>query len=387
MGKNVGESIREWAALRFPEHAVLSLFLNLRPAAYRKVPGLVYLKKELSLLQKSVSPRSRTAKGLSQDIRRLEKAVEEARRQRATSLAVFCSSEYRFFEKQVWSIAPESEPNIPNSFVRDFRFNLHPLTLMADRLENFVLIVVDLKGSEIIRVEGGMAVERREKEFEKHPEERREKRGLFDRRTGAYRPTHTNKVGRHEWLHVEKSLWETAKTAVGRINSSGARTMIIGADEVTGPPLRDEIIRLSPRLETVLASIDAKLSQSKKLALGIRAFRHREREISHGRVEELFSPGRRQAVLGAVPVLNFLRESRRGAVLVLDEAFHQNVPICAGCSTVATVEGACPVCSGPVRTTAIENELVCLAAAASAELEFVKDSEKLERAGGAGLLT
>lgn len=366
---------------------MVSLFLNLRPSAYRKVPGLVYLKKELSLLQKPVPPRSPEAKWLFREISQIKKAVEEAQRQKATGLAVFSSTANDFFEKLFWSIAPESDPNIPNRFVKDFRPNLHPLALMADRLENFILVIVDLKGAEVFRVEGGTAVERREKKFEKHPEEHREKRGLFDRRTGGYRPTYTSKVERHEWLHVEKSLRETAKKTVDWVGPAGARTVIIGADEVTGPPLRDEIARLSPRLEIVLAPIDAKLSRAKKLALGIQAFRHREQEISHRRVEELFSPGKRQAIFGAVPVLNFLRESRRGVVLVLDEAFHQTVPICAACSTVATAEGSCPVCTGPVRLTAIENELICLVATYSVEIEFVKDSEKLERKGGVGLLT
>ena len=155
---------------------------------------------------------------------------------------------------------------------------------------------------------------------------------------------------------------------------------------VAGPPVKEKILGHNGRQEVILAPIDSKLSPARKLAAGIQAFRQQEREHSNLRVEELFSPGKRQAFFGAVEILNVLRETKPAGVLVLDEAFHQEAPVCGRCSAVTIQTGVCPDCAGPVERSSLENELVCLAAAAGAEIEFVKDSEALAKKGGAGLL-
>jgi hypothetical protein len=148
-----------------------------------------------------------------------------------------------------------------------------------------------------------------------------------------------------------------------------------------------EIARLAGNLSITVSAIDAKLPVHRKLALGISAFRKKERDVSHSRVSELLFPGRKRAVLGAKPVLDYLRTQKNGRILVLDEAFHHEAPICSRCSAWAPRENSCPICSGPVRKATLENELVCLALAYDLGVEFVKGSSELARNGGVGLLT
>jgi hypothetical protein len=162
---------------------------------------------------------------------------------------------------------------------------------------------------------------------------------------------------------------------------------MVGADAIVGPAINKEIIRLAGNLIVSVSAIDAKLPEHKKLALEISAFRKKERETSHRRVSELLFPGRGKTVLGAKPVLNFIRTHKKGRILVLDEAFHHPAPICAKCSAWTPATDACPVCSGPMQMAAVENELICLAISYGIEVEFVKGSEELTRKGGVGLLT
>lgn len=378
-------SLGELAARRFPDYPVVSVFLDLRPLRARR-PGLVYLNKELSQLEKSFPPRSKEAAWGAEEIRRIQEAVEESQKKKANFLAVFASSKEDFFEKFFWALTPESDLGIPHSFVRSFRPYLYPLALLADRLENFLLLVADLRKGELFRVEAGRITESWNKTALRHPETRREKKGAFDRRVGFARTTFSKRVEGHLKMHEEKYFKELAEQAVAWAQSNGTRSVILGADLVSGPPIMEEIRRLHSRLTIVLTPIDAKLSETKKLGLGILAFRKMESDISLRRVGELFSAGRRQAFFGAGEVLNILRESKRAGVLVLDEAFHQKALICGRCSALAPQGPSCPLCSGPVGRAAVENELVCLAAATGVEIEFVKDSEALAKKGGVGLL-
>ncbi|HEU4437088.1 MAG TPA: hypothetical protein VFR89_06450, partial [candidate division Zixibacteria bacterium] len=164
------------------------------------------------------------------------------------------------------------------------------------------------------------------------------------------------------------------------------RSVVLGADLVAGLPVKEKILGQNGRLEVVLAPIDSKLPPARILAAGVQAFRQREQEQSNLRVEELFSPGKRQVFFGAVEILNALRETKPAGVLVLDEALHQEAPVCGRCSAVTIQTGVCPDCAGPVERSYLENELVCLAASSGAEIEFVKDSEALAKKGGAGFL-
>jgi hypothetical protein len=373
------------AARRFTEYPVTSVFLDLRPRRTRR-PGLVFLKKELAGLEKSAALRTAEAIAGAADMRRIEGAAEEARQKGANQLAVFSSAREDFLEKFFWTLAPEAELQIPHSFVRGFRPHLYPVALLLDRLENFLLLVAGLRKGELFRVEAGQVTERWRKEAPVPPETRREKRGAFDRRTGNIHTTFTRRVEGHLKVHEEKFFRELAEKTVGWAKSDGIRSVILGADSVAGPPIKEKILEQNSRIGVVLAPIDAKLSPSKKLTLGIRVFRQREREASHQRVEELLSSGRRRATFGAVPTLLALRQSVRGAVLALDEAFHQTAPICGRCSAVAVKPGSCPDCGGGTQLSSLENELICLAAATGTEIEFVKDSEALARRGGAGLL-
>ncbi|MGE5693072.1 MAG: hypothetical protein ACM3YF_04755, partial [Candidatus Zixiibacteriota bacterium] len=95
------------AARRFVDYPVTSVFLDLRPRGTRR-PGLVFLKKELSQLQKSLPPRSQEAKWGSWDIRQIQDAVAEAQREKANHLAVFTSAKEEFLEKFFWTLAPEA---------------------------------------------------------------------------------------------------------------------------------------------------------------------------------------------------------------------------------------------------------------------------------------
>ncbi len=377
--------IKVLAARRFANYPVTSVFLDLRPRRTRR-PGLVFLKKELSQLEKSLPPRSKEAKDGAEDIRHIQETVEEARKKRATHLAVFSSAKEGFLEKHFWTLTPEADLDISHSFVRSFRPHLYPLALLLDRLENFLLLVAGLRKGELFKIEAGQITERWEKEVPRHTETRREKRGAFDRRTGNIHTTFTKHVEGHLKMREEKFFTELAEQTAIWAKAAGIRSVVLGADLVAGPPVRERILEQNGRLQVILAPFDAKLPVAKKLTSGIQAFRKTEQELSHRRVEELFSPGRRQAFFGAGDVLNVLRESKQAGVLVLDEAFHEAAPICGRCSALAPKPGACPTCTGPVELSSLENELVCLAAASGAEIEFVKDSETLAQKGGVGFL-
>lgn len=379
---------RDWkklSTLRFTDYPVTSAFLDLRPRGTRR-PGLSVLKKELSFLEKSLSPRSKEAEWGDQDVRNIRQAGEESQRRKANYLAVFSCAKKALLEKFFWTLAPESNLNIPNSFVRGFRPWLYPLALLADRLEDFLLLVADGRAGELFKVEGGRIAERWEKRAGTLVETRREKRGAYDRRVGFARTTFSGRVESRLKTHQEKFFNELAEKAAAWGRTNGIRSVILGADLVAGPPIKERILRQNGKLEVVLAPIDVKLTPTQKLLQGIRAFRQRERELSHQRVTELLSPGRRQVFWGARSVIDFLQESKGGTVLVLDEAFHQVAPVCGQCSELLPVEGTCPLCFGPARKAAVENELVCLAATAGVEIEFVRDSQELSRKGGVGLL-
>lgn len=378
-------SIAALAARRFTEYPVTSVFLDLRPQRTRR-PGLVFLKKELSGLERGLSPRSQAAEWAAEDIRRIRQAAQEARDKKANFLAVFACSKENLLEKFFWTLAPESDLRIANVFVRGFRPHLYPWALLADRLEDFLLLVADLHGGELFKVEAGRITDRWQARALRHPETRREKQGAYDRRVGFARTTFSKRVEGHWKMHEEKYFKELAEKTVNWAKTSGIRSVILGADPVSGPPIREEIFRRDGHLTTGLAAIEAKLSATKKLALGLQAFRKKEEELSQKRVGELLSPGRRQAFFGAAEVLAFLSKPKRAYVLVLDEGFHKEAPLCGQCSSPAPKESACPVCSGPVARAAVENELVCLAAAAGVEIEFVKDSKTLTQKGGVGLL-
>lgn len=373
------------AGRRFTDYPVTSVFLDLRPNRSRR-PGLVFLKKELSRLEGAFPPRSQEAEWLRQDIQRVLQAVQKAPQKKANFMAVFVCSRENLLEEFFWALAPESDLRVPNAVVRGFRPRLYPLALLADRLENFLLLVADLRGGELFKVEAGRITESKKTWARQHPEARREKGGAYDRRVGFARTTFSKRVEGHWRKHEEEYFRELAETAVDWAKTAGIRSIILGADRVAGPPVQAEIARRNGHLMTELAAIDVKLSTPKKLALGIRAFRKKEEEVSKNRVEELFSPGRRQAAFGANEVLSFLAQSKRARVLVLDEAFHKEALLCGGCSSQAPKEAACPVCSGPVAPASVENELVCLAVARGVEIEFVKDSKPLAQRGGVGLL-
>ncbi|MCI0329790.1 MAG: hypothetical protein L0196_02395 [candidate division Zixibacteria bacterium] len=385
MKTGIQNQIAKLASLRFVDYPVTSIFLSLRPSGTRR-PGLVFLKKELARLEKSFPPRSAEAADLAGDRRRTERAVEEAQARKANQLAIFSSARQEFFEPFFWTLAPESDEGIPNSVVRGFRPYLHPLALLADRLESFLLLVADQRKGELFKVEAGRITENWRKEAVWHPEARRKKGGGYDRRTGNIHTTFTRRVEGHLQMHEEKYFRSLAEKAGAWARASGIRSIIVGADAVSGPPIREEIARLNSHFSTLSAPIDAKLSTVKKLALGVEAFRKWEDEISFQRVAELFSPGHRQAVFGATEALARLRTTPRAELLILDEAFHREGLLCGSCSAPAAQEASCPLCGGPVKWAPLENELVCLAAALEIEIEFVKDSEPLARKGGVGLL-
>lgn len=373
------------ATRRFTDYPVTSVFLDLRPRGTRR-PGLVFLKKELSQMKKSLPHRAEEAEWGARDIQRIQEAVAEAQREKANHLAVFTSAKEEFLEKYFWTLAPEADLRLPHSFVRGARPRLYPLALLADRLENFLLLVASQRKGELFNIEAGRITKHWEKEAPVHAETRREKRGAFDRRTGNIHTTFTKRVEGHLQALEEKFFRELAKKTADWAKAGSIRSVVLGADPVAGPPVKEKILEQNGRLEVVLAPIDSKLSPARILAAGVQAFRQQEQERSNFRVEELFSPGKRQVFFGAVEILNVLRETRPAGVLVLDEAFHQEAPICGRCSAVTIQTGVCPDCAGPVERSPLENELVCLAAAAGAEIEFVKDSEALAKKGGAGLL-
>jgi len=377
--------IAKLASLRFTDYPVTSVFLDLRPSGTRR-PGLVFLKKELSLLEKSLFPNSSELANFSAERAKIERAAAEAQARKANQLAIFSSFRQEFFEPFFLTLSSESDLRIPNSVVRGSRPYLYPLALLADRLENFLLLVADLRNGELFKVETGRITESWKKGAVLHPETRREKQGAFDRRTGNTHTTFTKRVEGHRRVHADKYFRSLAEKTGAWAQTSGIRSIIVGADAVSGPPLKEEVARLNSHLSIVPAPIDVKLSAAKKLALGVAAFRKKEQAISLQRVEELFLPGRRQAIFGAAEAASFLRQAQRAGVLVLDEAFHKEAQLCVRCSAMAFQGRSCPVCSGPVQTAALENELVCLAAARNLEIEFVKDSEPLARKGGVGLL-
>ncbi len=358
------------------DYPITSLFLNLRPTGVRRVPGLTFLKKELASLEKSVPFRSEEKKILDADLRYLKRSVAQASQATATGLAMFTSAKKRLYANLFWSIASESDLQIPNSLVRDSRPNLYPLALLNDRLEDFLLLVIDLQKAELFEVDGGMIVRKWTTSFEP-PRYTRGKGKL-----GLSRP----RVSARGHQYLERYVKTVAGKAVDWARAAQTKSVIIGADAIVGPAMSKEIARLAGDLSVKVNPIDAKLPEHRKLALGISAFRKKEREMSHGRVSELLFPGRKRTVLGVKPVLEFLRTQKKGRILVLDEAFHRAVPICARCSVWAPADGTCPTCSGPVREAVLENELVCLAISFGVEVEFVKDSELLARKGGIGLL-
>ncbi|MCI0595420.1 MAG: hypothetical protein L0Z48_02635 [candidate division Zixibacteria bacterium] len=337
-------------------------------------------------MEKSLRPRSKDVEWGAQDVRNVQQAAEEAQRRKANHLAVFAGAKETFLEKFFWTLAPESDLGIPNSFVRGCRPHLFPLALLADRLEDFLLLVADGRVGELFQVEAGRIAERWEKRGLPPSETRREKGGAYDRRVGFARTTFSGRVEGHLKTHQEKFFKELAEEAAARGQAGGIRSLILGADTVAGSPIKERILRQNSGLDIVLASIDAKPSPARKLSLGIQAFRQREQEISQQRAAELLSPGRWQVFWGGRSVIDFLQEEKRGTVLVLDEAFRQTAPVCGKCSELVPEEGVCPLCAGPVRKASVENELVCLAASAGVEIEFVKGSPELARKGGVGLL-
>lgn len=375
----------ELGSRRFVDYPVTGLFLDLRPVRTRR-PGLAFLKKELSRLEKGVRPRSAEALLLAQDIGRLNEAVEAARGEKANCLAVYSSAKEGFLERFFWKLPPESELRIDNLLVRGFRPYVHPLALLADRLESFLLLVAGSREGRIFKVEAGRVSESWESKAELHPEIHREKGGAYDRRQGFARTIFSKHVEGHIDMHQEKLYHSLAEKARSWAQAAGIRSIVLAADASSGASLQAELARRDGRLVILVAPNEAKLSEAQRLAAGIRAFRKGEQEISLKRVDELFVSGRRRSILGASAVLDYLRTGGRAEVLVLEETFRKETFICGQCSAEAAGRHACPVCSGPVALSRLENELICLAAAAGTEIEFVKDSPRLAERGGVGLL-
>lgn len=351
---------------------VLSVYLNLRPIAKHRYPGIIFLKKELSLARKLFAPRSDQARYLELDADGISRFVDQQIHNHRIGLTIFASAGDLLFESVALDLQAGDTTDENLFFIGDVP-NIYPLVKRHQQLETHLVIVADSHSAKAFSLTLGTLNQRWV--FTRPTDRQPEKETL-----GRSLP----RLQRHIHDLTEKFAGAIVASLGKVLPSEHISKVVLAGEEIMLAPVRANLEKVSRSLRVTTIRADMKTPEHELVKKAIRAFAELEEFNSQARLRDLLDLPPQRAVLGQRDSLLKLKKNELKELL-LWENLHQRVFLCEQCVLwQSTATEICTLCGGLLRPVALENEFVRLAVLHHIPVQFVSDAPELIKRGGVG---
>lgn len=364
------KELQELVDFRTEESSVLSLYLDVDPTQHTKDEYRLTLKSMLKGVANEAS---------TKDLAEVEKYFDFQYDWQGKGVVIFSC-----LEEDFWRAYPLAVPVENHVFVADSPY-IKPLTDVLDEYGRYAAILVDREGARLFLFNQG---ELEETDSTLGEEVKRTKHGGGSAagRLGGL----TARTSRHEEEIAQRNLKEAAELTAKFCGGGGCSRIVLGGTDETLTQFQGMLPK--ELQEQVVGSIplDMAASETEVLDRSLEVIQEVERRREKEMVEQLITAAASKGGHGALGMDDTLAAVQEGRahILVVAEGYAAMGYGCQNCGYVAAHElKKCPFCGGemaPIEDAV--NTIVRKAIELGMEVEVVKGSEALEKAGNIGAI-
>jgi rubrerythrin len=350
------------------ENSVLSVYLDLRPDGTGKKLYPVYLRNRIPELFNLLPSPSSSQSSLVQDLKRVQKYLEEEVNPSWKGLALFaCSARDLFLPIPLLS-APE------NSLALDSIPHLFSLVRQESLYEPYGILIAGSRHARIFFLRSGQIDKRLDISWE-------EKHSTRFGRMGLSLPRFRR--------HLQEHLKQRAKEIVEKLDPWNPRGkmkyLFLVAEEGMEAELKKQFPSAWRKILFPLSPGNVHDPDHAIFSYAADAIQEISRQEAESLAKRILEEGepKGEATSGPEPTLNAL-QTHRTEKLVLDTRFHAMGWRCGACHFlgIGGVPQSCPVCQGPIHAGDLREGIARHAKSQGIDLFFTQGYPPLLRAGG-----
>lgn len=364
------KELQELVDFQTKESSVLSLYLNVDPTQHTKDEYKLTLRSML----KGV-----TSEASAKDLAEVEKYFDFQYDWQGKGVVIFSC-----LDEDFWRAYPLAVPVENHVFVADSPY-IKPLTDVLDEYGRYGVVLVDREGARLFLFNQG---ELEETDGTLGEEVKRTKRGGGSAagRLGGL----TARASRHEEGIAQRNLKEVAELAARFCEGGRCSRIILGGTDETLTQFQGMLPKDLQGRVVGSIPLDMTASETEVLDRSLEVIQEVERKREEELVEQLITAATSKGGHGALGLDDTLAAVQEGRahILVVAEGYTATGYGCQNCGYIAAHEmQECPFCGGkmaPIEDTV--NTIVRKAIELGVEVEVVKGSAALEKAGSIGAI-
>ena len=347
-------------------HAVVSLYLDLRPDARGKEAYKSFLEGAIKEQLDSYSPDESARPALEQDFEKIHAYRNDELKDATQTLAVFSSSG----EVPLFEALQLDSPIDGHRLYVDREPHLFPLARLAEQHSGYAALLVSTNSARLFVFDAGAAQQQLTL---------RNKKGKRVSKGGWSQARYQR---RSENLHL-KHMKEVAAAVEQVVRDDDVKQILVAGDDMAMPLLRDELSPTTCELLVEVGGLDLKSGDDEVFRVTLEAFREADVQSDRELVKDLLDAYRSKG-LGTISVAGV-----RGALEIgqADRLIVPAVPVANSAGQAAAmVESAGSKAERSQLDEKTVEDLVTLARRTDATVTFIEDARLLEPARGVGAM-